>query len=240
MDKDIFGEAIKDFYTTTHEEDIIVKAPDFDDDTIPVSYLFRSYSEMPIIEKKALDISYGKILDVGSGAGSHSLFLQNDRKLDVQAIDISVGAIEISKKRGVKNASVQNIYDLKNRQFDTLLFLMNGSGIIGKLDAIDNFFMHIKRILSPGGQLLIDSSDLSYLFTENDGGFWVDTSANYYGEMRYKLSYKNHESDWFDWLYIDYDTLKGAAKTNGFMCELIIEGNHHNYLAKLTAASDTL
>ena len=146
MNKDIFGEAIKDFYYKRYKEDIVVQAPDFDDDMIPIPYLFRSYKEMPILEQKALDLAYGDVLDVGCGAGSHSLFLQNDRNLKVQAIDISNGAIEICRKRGVANAMVEDIFKLEARQYDTLLFLMNGSGIIGRLCDIDCFFYTFKDV----------------------------------------------------------------------------------------------
>ncbi|MBW1295027.1 class I SAM-dependent methyltransferase [Aquimarina litoralis] len=240
MSKDIFGEAIKDFYQNQYKEDIVVKAPDFDDDIIPIPYLFRSYEEMPILEQKALDLAYGEVLDVGCGAGSHSLFLQDYRKLEVHSIDISKGAIEICRKRGVANASVQDILKLETKQYDTLLFLMNGSGIIGKLHDIDLFFTHLKKLLKPGGQILMDSSDISYLFADEDGSFWVDTSKGYYGEMQYQLKYKNLESNWFDWLYIDYNTLQNAANANGFLCELVTQGENNDYLAKLTKAIDTL
>ncbi|WP_299442420.1 class I SAM-dependent methyltransferase [uncultured Aquimarina sp.] len=233
MSKDVFGEAIKDFYNKKYSEDIIVQAPDFDDDTIPVPYLFRNYTEMPVIEQKALALAFGDVLDVGSGAGSHSLFLQEDRKLNVHAIDISEGAIEICKKRGITNATIQDIFNLKEVQYDTLLFLMNGSGIIGKLTNIDRFFSHVKNLLKPNGQILIDSSDISYLFTEDDGSFWVDASAGYYGEMQYQLTYKKLVSDWFDWLYVDYNTLQNAANANGFLCELVFQGENNDYLAKL-------
>lgn len=240
INKDIFGEAIKDFYYKKYSEDIIVQAPDFDDDIIPIPYLFRTYSEMPKIEQKALDLAFGDVLDVGCGAGSHSLFLQEDKKLNVHAIDISEGAIEICKKRGVTNATVQDIFNLKEVQYDTLLFLMNGSGIIGKLANIDRFFSYIKNLLKPNGQILIDSSDISYLFAEEDGSFWVDASSGYYGEMQYQLKYKKLQSDWFDWLYIDYNTLQNAANANGLICELIFQGENNDYVAKLIRGSNTL
>ncbi len=233
MKQDIFGTAIRDFYNQEYSEDIIVQAPDFDDDIIPVSYLFRTYSEMPVIEQKALDLAYGKVLDIGCGAGSHALYLQNEKKLTTKAIDISEGAIETCNKRGITNAVIQDIFTLKNEKFDTLLLLMNGSGIIGTLNNIDRFFTQIKTLLHPGGQVLLDSSDISYLFADDDGSFWVDASAAYYGEMRYKLKYKKLESDWFDWLYIDYNTLQNAANANGFLCELLCNGENNDYLAKL-------
>ncbi len=240
MGKDIFGQAILDFHNNKYPENIIVQSPDFKDDNIPISYLFRNFDNMPKIEQKALELSYGKTLDVGCGAGCHSLYLQNKRNLDVKAIDISQGAINVCKQRGIKNSAVQNVFDLENEKFDSILFLMNGSGIIGKLNYIDRFFMHIKKLLKPNGQVLIDSSDISYLFIDDDGGFWVDAALGYYGEIQYKLKYKDIESDWFDWLYIDYNTLQNAANANGFHCELILEGNDNDFLAKLSIASTSI
>ena len=236
MKTDIFGNAIRDFFSNQYTEDISVHAEDFDDDYIPIPYLFRTYEEMPPIEQKALNLCKGKVLDIGCGAGSHSLYLQNELHLDVSAIDISEGAIEICKKRGIKNAHIQDVYTITDEKFDTLLLLMNGSGIIGTLDRIDHFFTHIKTLLTKNGQILLDSSDLSYLFEEDDGGFWVDISAKYYGEMTYTLGYKNQKSLPFDWLYLDYNTLQNAANTHGFITELILEGENKAYLARLTLA----
>ena len=233
MSKDIIGKAIQDYHNGKYTEDIIVQSPDFDDDIIPVPYLFRGFDEMPVIEQKALELCQGHVLDVGCGAGSHSLYLQKQKGNQVTAIDISPGAIDVCKQRGVTHAEVKNIYDIKEGQFDTILLLMNGSGIIGRLAQIDHFFIHLKKLLIPGGQILLDSSDLSYLFMEEDGGMWIDASAGYYGEMQYKMSYKEESTDWFDWLYIDYNTLQNAANHHGFICDLVCEGEHYDYLARL-------
>ena len=233
MSKDVFGEALQDFYDKKYSEDIVVQATDFDDDTIPVPYLFRDYSEMPLIEQKALQMAHGTVLDIGCGAGSHSLYLQ-EQGHDVTAIDISQGAIKICQKRGVKKATTKDILSLTAVSFDTLLLLMNGSGIIGKLDKISNFLNHLKTLLKPGGQVLLDSSNIAYLFEEEDGGFWIDTTKAYYGEMQYQLKYKNQSSDWFDWLYLDFDTLQKACEASAWKCELVLEGDHYDYLAKLS------
>ncbi|WP_378185336.1 class I SAM-dependent methyltransferase [Aquimarina sp. W85] len=235
--EDVLGEALKDFTSKNSSlQAITVISPGFDDDSIPISYLFRTLDQMPKVEQKALALSYGKVLDVGCGAGSHSLILQDYYKLDVEAIDISAGAIEVSKKRGILKAHQQNLFELQETKFDTIIMLMNGSGIIGQLSNIDRFFEHIKTILNPNGQLLLDSSDLAYLYTDDDGGFWVDATAAYYGEMKYKMKYKNLETDWFDWLYIDYTTLQNAANANGFVCNIIHTGKNNDYLAQIKIA----
>ena len=234
-DPDIFGKAIKAFFENGDDEEITVHSPDFDDDVIPVPYLFRSYKEMPKLEQKALQLCRGKVLDVGCGAGSHALYLQEERNLEVKAIDTSSGAIEVCRKRGVTDAKIINFEDLSEEKFDTILLLMNGTGIVGKMRFLDNFFRQLKNLLTINGQVLIDSSDLIYLFEQDeDGGVWVDTSQGYYGELTYRLSYKGETSKDFPWLYLDFDSLYLAAAKNGFECEKVFEGDHYDYLAKLT------
>lgn len=234
---DIFGEAIKAYYFNQDLEDIIVHSPDFDDDIIPVSYLFRHYPDMPSLEQTALSHCRGSVLDVGCGAGSHSLYLQNSRNLKVTALDSSLGATQVSKLRGIENVQQSTFDSFTGQRFDTLLFLMNGTGIIGRLNQLDVFFTKAKELLNPKGQILIDSSDLSYLFEKDeDGGIWMDLSDGYYGEITYKMSYKQLESKAFKWLYLDFQTLQLASNKNGFQCELLQEGEHFDYLARLTIA----
>lgn len=238
--KDIFGSAISAYYHHGDSTDILVHSPDFDDDVIPVHYLFRNYKEMPLLERTALDNCSGRVLDVGCGAGSHALYLQEEKKLDVTAIDISPGAIEIATLRGLKNARTADFFELKNEKFDTLLFLMNGTGIIGKLNKLDDFFIHCKSLLTANGKILIDSSDLRYLLDEDDdGGIWVEMNSDYYGEMEYQISYKQEISPSFNWLYIDFKMLQLAANKNGFSCRLLKEGEHYDYLAELKPGSST-
>lgn len=230
---DIFGKALSDFFYEKDETDIIVHSPDFDDDVIPVSYLFRNFREMPKIEQKALKECHGKVLDVGCGAGSHSLYLQEKKKLEVTAIDTSEGAVEICRLRGVKDAKNLNFFDLKDQKFDTVLMLMNGTGIVGNLKNLNSFFRHLALLLKPGGQLLIDSSDLSYLQDDDDEDF----GNKYIGELQFQLSYKGEKSESFDWLYIDFDSLKHIANYNNFDCELLKKGPHYDYLARLRLRS---
>jgi len=233
--KDLFGKAMFDFQTNNSPEDIITETTISEEDAMSVDYLFRSYNEMPKLEQKALQLATGKILDVGCGAGSHSLSLQNDRNLDVTSIDISEKAIETCKLRGVKNAKVQNILDYEGEKFDTIILLMNGVGIFGKLENCNTFLSKLKSLLNPGGQILLDSSDIIYMFDEDeDGGKWIPSNNDYYGELVFNISYKGEKEEPFDWLYLDYNTLQNAAVANGLKCELILEGEHYDYLAKLS------
>ncbi|NQY29869.1 MAG: methyltransferase domain-containing protein [Flavobacteriaceae bacterium] len=233
---DILGNALLDYYNGNYSEDIITESTISEEDELPSSYLFRSYNEMPAIEQKALALCKGKVLDIGCGSGSHSLFLQNKKKLIVDAIDISRGAIEVAKLRGVHNTFNKNLFEIKET-YDTLLLLMNGIGICGKVERINLFLQHLKSILNTNGQILLDSSDISYMFDQDEeGGFWVNPDE-YYGEVAFTMSYKGEKSESFDWLYLDFNTLQNACHANGLTCELIQEGEHYDFLARITVSS---
>ena len=233
--KDLFGKAILDYQTNNSPEDLITETSISEEDVMSVAYLFREYKEMPKLEKKALQMVKGKVLDAGCGAGSHSLYLQNERNLEVTAIDISPGAIEACKLRGVKDARVINIMAIDDgEKFDTILLLMNGIGISEKLSKISDFLQKLKSLLKEGGQILLDSSDIIYMFDEDeDGGKWIPSDVEYYGEVIFNVSYKKEKEEPFNWIYIDYNTLQNAAHANGLNCELIMEGGHYDYLARL-------
>ena len=231
---DLFGKAILDFQTNTSPEDIITETSISEADEMSIAYLFRSYDEMPKLEQNALQLAKGKILDIGCGAGSHSLYLQNEKKLEVTSIDISKNAVKACQLRGLKNAKVLNVLDLENETFDTILLLMNGTGIFGTLNETPKFLQKLKSLLNPNGQILIDSSDIIYMFDDDeDGGKWI-LGDSYYGELTFTISYKNQTEDTFPWLYLDYNTLQNATHANGLQCQLVYEGEHFDYLARLT------
>lgn len=233
--KDLFGTAILDFQTNNSPEDLITETTISEEDEMSVAYLFRDFSSMPILEQKAILLAKGKVLDVGCGAGSHSLYLQNEKKLAVTAIDISEKAVEACKLRGLSNVKVEDILHFEtDEKFDTIILLMNGTGIFGKLENVLNYLKKLKSLLAENGQILIDSSDIIYMFDEDeDGGKWI-SGDKYYGELEFTISYKDEKEAPFPWLYMDYNTLQNAAVANGFQCELILEGDHYDYLARLT------
>ena len=231
--KDLFGKAILDFQTNNSPEDIVTETNISEADEMEVAYLFRSFDQMPKLEQEALQLSKGKILDIGCGAGSHSLHLQ-ENSFNVTAIDISENAIKACQLRGLKNAKVQNLLDIEDEKFDTILLLMNGTGIFGTLNETSKYLQKLKSLLNPNGQILIDSSDIIYMFDEDDDGSYLVPANQYYGELTFTISYKNETETAFPWLYLDYNTLQNVAHANGFNCELVIEGKHFDYLAKLT------
>ena len=231
--KDLMGRAIWDYYYQENSEDLQTETSISEMDDLPVSYLFRDYQEMNALEKKALDSSFGKVLDVGSGAGSHSLYLQNERKLEVTALDISPKSIEICKARGVKNAICEDLLQFSEKNFDTVLLLMNGTGIFQSLEHIDQYLQKLKSLVAENGQILIDSTDILYMYDQDEDGGVLVPATGYYGELDYYLHYKGESELPMKWLYLDFDTLENAAIANGFKIQKI-EQLEDSYLAQLT------
>ena len=232
---DPMGAAIMDYLRNGRAGTLRVFSSQFEEDEIPVADLFRELEDMPELEQRALEMARGRILDVGAGSGCHSLALKKMGK-EAVAIDISPLSVEVMKERGL-DARLVNFYDPGfNEKFDTVLMLMNGTGIIGNLDNISAFFDRIKELLNPGGTLLIDSSDLRYLFEEEDGSLMIDLADDYYGQLDYQMQYGDVLGESFDWLYLDYNTLAYYAEEAGFKAEIVAEGEHYDYLARLTRA----
>ncbi|AWA29664.1 SAM-dependent methyltransferase [Flavobacterium magnum] len=233
--KDLFGKAILDYQTGNDPQNLVTETTISEEDEMSVAYLFRSYRQMPEIEQRALQMANGKILDIGCGAGSHSLYLSQERNLDVHPVDISENAIKACLLRGLDNARAVDVMALDNEKYDTILLLMNGAGMCGRLKRIAAFLQKLKSLLLPGGQILLDSSDIIYMFDEDeDGGKWIPTGMEYYGEVVFSIRYKGEKERPFDWMYIDYNTLQNAAEANGLRCEMVMEGKHYDYLARLT------
>lgn len=227
------GTAMLDYLQAATPAEITVESNLAEDDAIPVPYLFRTWEEMPELEQLALEACQGYVLDVGAGAGCHALVLQQ-RGLAVTALDTSAGALEAMKQQGVKQVLHRDFFDLKNQRYDTLLLLMNGIGIAGNLAGLDRLLAHAKTLLHPNGQILLESADILYMFEEEDGSVLLDLNAGYYGEVKYNMIYKDQESGWFNWLFIDAAMLQDYAEKHGYTLEVLYGGEFGNYLAKLT------
>lgn len=234
MSVDVFGSAMLDFLSGNNPQDISTYSSLDEQDIIPISYLFRDFRDMPVLEQEALKRCHGEVLDIGCGAGSHSLYLSK-KGLSVTSLDASEGAIAVCKERGLPTVVHSELLHYNGKRFNTILLLMNGIGIVGTLKNLDSYLTHLKGLLKPNGQILFDSSDILYMYEEEeDGGFLVPTLNEYYGEVSFVLRYKDLTSDPFPWLYVDYNTISRAAQFHGFQCELVRKGSHYDYLAKLS------
>lgn len=223
---DALGRAIFDHYHQLTPDTLWIYNQYGPKEEMPVDTFFRDADEMPDLELFAITECKGKVLDIGAGAGSHALLLQ-DRGVDVTAIDISQLAVQVMQERGVKKAFEADIFTYHPGKFDTLLLLMNGIGLAGDLDGLKKLLMHFKSLLNPEGQILFDSSDINYLY---EGNLPQD---KYYGEIAYQYQYKQLKTEWFKWLYIDEQTLLSIAAELGFKADVLVEDEYDQYLVRL-------
>jgi len=229
---DPLEQAVHDYLNGDKKAHILIHSNMADTELVAVSYFFRSYSEMPLLERTALDLCEGKILDVGAGAGSHSIFLQESGE-DVTALDIRPGLVDAMKKRNISKVVEADVYEYDKEKFDCLLLLMNGIGFAASFEGVSSFLKHAHHLLNDGGSIILDSSDILYMYEQEDGSVLIDLNEDYYGIVEYNFEYNSVVSDKFKWIYIDISNLTRLANENGFDCELIYEDDHFNYLARL-------
>jgi len=223
----LLGEAMHDFYTG--ETDIeIIEHSFWGKRKIPLSYYFRNENEMPDTEIFVLDLCCGRVLEVGAGAGNHSLVLQS-RGLEVCPVDINPEAVEIMKKRGLSNARCIDFFSIENEQYDSILLMMNGIGFIGTLDRLSAFLEQCRKLLKPGGILLFDSADIA-------GDRKADIhylKGKYPGEVKFHFEYKAKSGLPFKWLFLDSETLRQKAREAGWQMQIIFQNEEAEYLAML-------
>ncbi len=229
---DIFSIAFHDYLAGNTRENLKVKVDIGGNEKLPVAYFFREFEQMPFWEQMVLNQCKGRVLDVGAGAGSHALYLQG-KGFNVTAIDISIGAVNCMKQRGIKDARLQDFFSLDDEKFDTILFLMNGTGMARSLHGLTYLLTKAASLLAPGGSVYLESTDILYMYEDEDGSVMINLAGNYYGEINYQVSYKKLSGEPFPWLFVDFDNLSHVAHEVGLDSELFFQGDTHNYVARL-------
>ncbi|HYK88941.1 MAG TPA: class I SAM-dependent methyltransferase [Acidobacteriota bacterium] len=200
---------------------------------LPASTFFRPAEEYEI-ERTALELARGSVLDVGAGAGLHSMFLQ-EKGLKVCAIDMSPEAIQVMRGRGVIDVRRADVMSFAGGRFDSILMMGHGIGMVEDLSGLDQFLAHARALLQPGGQILFTSLDvratsepihLSYQKHNAESGHYI-------GEIRMRFKYRDVAGPFFTWLHVDPMTLTKHAQKFGWRCEVIRMEEDGNYLARL-------
>ncbi|MFV0365571.1 MAG: SAM-dependent methyltransferase [Mangrovibacterium sp.] len=230
---DPIGEAVFNCHFNQDNTPIYVHSTDFEPDEMPTSYLFRAFKEMPPLEQFALQQAKGRVLDVGACAGCHSVYLK-DKGLEVVALEQSQRCVSVLQDLGLPTVVQADFFQYDAEPFETILLLMNGTGIAGTISNVTNLFLKLKQLLLPNGKIYIDSSDLIYLYENEDGSADINIAGNYYGELIYQTSYKGKYSQSFPWLYLDFDLLKNYVELSGLQVESVKWGEHYDYLATIT------
>lgn len=226
--QDLSGKALYDFFKKQCNSPLFLDTSYGDTEIVPLELFLKSPHQFTQLELFAIELCKGKILDVGAGSGSHSLFLQQKGK-NITGLEVSKYSVQLMKERGIQNIINSDIFTYKGKQFDTLLLLMNGIGIAGSIDKLPLLLQKLKNLLSSKGQILFDSSNIDYLY--EDHSFPQDY---YYGEIKYRYTYEGETGKWFKWLYIHQELMEETAKKLNLNFQLIYVDENEQYLGRLT------
>ena len=225
---DVLGDCIRKAYKTNKDVWIDLELNGHSDESMNASYFLRSFEEMPILERRAMKLSKGKILDVGAAAGSHSLYLQK-LGYDVTSLEQSEICCEVMQERGLNQVICKNLFDFNTvAKYDTILLLMNGWGMGATFDGMYNFLLKLTSLLNPGGQIIGDTSDIRY-WSEEKSDDTLTISNLYHGEVIFKVSHGSQSQE-FNWIYPSPNLLFDYFKSFDLDGSIEAEGPNWDYL----------
>lgn len=229
---DALGMAIHQFHFKNDTNPVHVFLNGKEEPLMHPNLFFRTWHQMKKLEKIALSECHGEVLDMGAAAGCHSLILQR-RKFMVTAMDNSALSCEVMKSRGIQKIAMGDLWNLKNQKFDTILLLMNGFGLSRRAEDLTEFLKHLKGLLHPGGQILGDSTDIRYYLAQNGLDQNTGTITKYFGDVTFRLEYKELQSDFF-WTYPDKQKLEECARNAGLKFKIVFETKATEFLVQLS------
>jgi len=225
------AEALVAFFGGEEAAVLTVHADEGEPDPMPVSLFFRSQEELREVDRVALALVQGRVLDVGAGVGSLSLTLQ-ESGVPVTAVEVIPEAVEIMTARGVLDARQGRVEDLSpSGDFDTLLLLMNGAALAGALSHFPSLLQTLDGLLAPGGQVLMDSTDILGGGEPHPDILWDE--GEYPGEVQYQMEFRGERGAPFPQLFIDPAMLDRVATEGGWTMELAWRGPAGEFLARL-------
>ncbi len=231
---DPFGRALTAFFAGDTTASVIMRREDGLEAPLPAAQFFRHEGEFSALERLALDHCRGRVLDLGAGAGEHSLVLQA-RGFPVTALDVSPAAVEIMRQRGVRDPVCADIFGWNAGGFDTLLTLGHGIGMVGDLAGLDRFLPHARGLLAAGGQILLDSTDVTRTTNPRHLAYQAEIGrqGRYPGEVRVQFEFEGQQGPFCGWLHVSAATLAQAAERAGLACEVLLQQDDGEYLARL-------
>lgn len=230
---ELFGRALGRYFAGDRDVELRLRRDDGSQLLLPMAEYFRSEAQLSAIDRLALDLCRGRVLDVGAGTGVHSLLL-SQRGVEVISIDVSPVAVGIMRARGL-SALEADVFDFSGGEFDTLLLLGHGLGLTGDPAGLDRFLSRARSLLRPGGCVLLDSLDVTR--TEDAANLAYQArnraASREIGEIRMRFELDGECGPWFGWLHVEPASLAHHAAVAGLECEVLRMETSGDYLARL-------
>lgn len=206
----VLGQALWDYHRGEEATPLIVECDRAPDEEMNRRQFFLPFSEMTELDRMALELAKGQVLDVGAGAGRHSLALI-ERGIASTALEADSDCADLCRERGV--ASVENCLwqaYAPGPSFDTAIALMNGAGLAGTYAGLPDYTSWLHDILHPGGRILLDTSTVTYLPKPADPARRLD-------EVWFRFRYGNQRTEPFSWLFVSRSDLERNLRRVGFI-----------------------
>ncbi len=233
--EDAYGHEIWSHFNGRKSFEVVEREDGYVDVSSGAPAYFSEYDDWPEHYKRAIDSAKGRILDIGCGAGRHSLYLQN-KGFDVTGIDNSPLAIRVCRLRGLKKTkvmSIENISRFRSRSFDTILMLGNNFGLFGSHNNARILLKKLYRITSTNAIIIAESND-PY---KTDNPFHIKyqkanrKKGRMSGQLRIRIRYMKYSGKWFDYLLVSREEMKEILKGTGWRMREFIDSSGSPYAA---------
>jgi SAM-dependent methyltransferase len=232
--QDAYGHAMLDYLETGEGFEIAERDDGFISISAGPEYYFADFIDWPAHQKRALESVRGRVLDIGCGAGRVSLALQ-ERGLEVTGVDISPLAIEVCKRRGLRDARVIPATRLSAKvgRFDTLVMMGNNFGLLANPRRARWLLKRFYKMTPVDGRILAESNDiyrterpvhLDYHNRNRKRGRMA-------GQIRLRIRYLHYTTPWFDYLMVSPDELRSILNGTGWRVSHIYPSDGSVYIA---------
>ncbi len=245
---DVFGEMIRDAYAVRtgvgprplaggRVPRPVIEVIERDDGLIngaPADHYLYEPAEWQPHDHRALRLCRGHVLDIGAGAGRTAIELQH-RGMAVTGLDTSPGAIEVARRRGLRDTVLNTVdaYASASARYDTFLLLGNNLGLLESRERAPVFLDALARLANPGARIIAQGTDpygttdpvhVSYHRRNRERG-------RFGGQLRLRLRYRLLTTPWFDYLNCSIDELSGLLDDTPWRLKSIDEQDRPYYLA---------
>ena len=234
---DVHGHTMCDAWKGRGSFDVVERDDGFIDTFDGSSYL-AEFDEWPEIERKAMGLVKGRVVDLGCGAGRVALHLHLQRKgFDVVGLDISPLALKVCRRRGLRKVKLGSVQDLRfpRNSFDTAILFGNNFGLLGTRAKAKRVLRRLHQTISQGGLILAETFDpydtedpvhLAYHRLNRKRGRLP-------GQIRMRVRYKQYTTPWFDWLLVSKFEMKTLVQRTGFKVTGSLDSDGPRYIGIL-------
>jgi len=235
-EEDAFGQEIWAYYKGEEASEIVERDDGYFNASKGPSLYFLEYEDWDPIDRKAMEFVKGKVLDIGCGAGRHSLYLQS-KGFDVLGVDSSPLAIKVCKLRGLRQAKVMPIEELnfKPNSFDTVIMLGGNFGLFGSFKKARRLLKKLHKMTSKNGLVIAFTRDtyktdiadhLEYHKRNKEKGRMP-------GQLRVRIRFRKCVGRWFDYLIVSKKEMEEILKGTGWKIKEFIDSGNSAYIATI-------